>query len=136
MSKLQNDGYKTETNKDLNNYYNNVFRPAVEKMADYKIKTYEIENFIIQCESHNIVERDGWKLKSLQIIGMEYTITVFTKKGFKKGISLKVNSSNNKEEANKIFKERKEQCENKTIWKELTEGELNFWNDTYIMFNI
>lgn len=112
MSKLQGDSYKTETNKSLNTYYFNVFRPALLKMEDKQIKKYSIGNFIIECEQKNIVERDGWKLKSLKIVSKEYTIRVFLDIEYNNGngICRSVDFTDNKDEANKMFKEKVEMC--------------------------
>jgi hypothetical protein len=110
MSKLQGDNFKTETSKDLNNYYNNVFLPTLIKLENEQIKKYHVGDFIIQCEKKNIIDRDGYKLKSLKIIGQEYIIRVYLDSEYEKGIALSVNSTENKEEANRIYKEKVQMC--------------------------
>jgi hypothetical protein len=110
MSKSQGDGYKTETNKSLNDYYNNVFRAALLKMVNQQIKKYHVGDFIIQCESANIVDYDGYKLKSLKITGQEYIIRVFLDNEYETGIALSVDSTEDKNEANRIFKEKMQMC--------------------------
>lgn len=110
MSKSQGDGYKSKTNKDLNDYYNNVFSPALIKMEDEQIKKYHVGDFIIQCEQKNIVDREGYKIKSLKVVGQEYIIRVFLDNEYDTGIALSVDSTEDKEEANKIFKRKVEMC--------------------------
>jgi hypothetical protein len=110
MSKEQGDSFKTKTNSNLNNYYNKVFLPAFIKMTDEQIKKYHIGDFIIQCEQKNIVYSDGWKIKSLKVTGQEYIIRVFSELDYNIGIALSVDSTENKEQANKIFKEKVKMC--------------------------
>jgi phage-related protein len=110
MSKRQGDGYRTETNKGLNDYYDNTFLPALLKMEDEQIKKYHVGDFIIQCEQKNIVARDGWKLKSLKVTGTEYTIRVYLDSEYEKGISLSVDFTEDKDEANKIFQQKVQMC--------------------------
>lgn len=110
MSKAQRDGHKTETNSELNKYYNNIFLPALLKMVNIQIKKYHISDFIIQCEQKNIVDYDGYKLKSLKITGQEYIIRVFLDNEYNVGIALSIDSTEDKEEANRIFKTKVEMC--------------------------
>jgi hypothetical protein len=110
MSKLQGDGYKTYTDNRLNDYCDKVFYPALIKMENEQIKKYHVGDFIIQCEQKNIIAREGFKLKSLKIISERYIIRVYLDSEYDKGISLSVDTTNNKEEANKIFKQKVEIC--------------------------
>lgn len=110
MSKVQGDNYRTETNKELNNYYSNVFHPALIKMIDEKITQHVVGDFTIQCEQKNEVSRDGWKLNGLKVIGREYIIRVYLTCELEKGISLSVDCTTDKDEANKIFKQKSQMC--------------------------
>lgn len=110
MSKRQGDGYKTETNHGLNNYYDNVFLPKVSELMDEKIKKFYINGGLIICEQKNILSYDGWKLKGLKLTGeKEYTIRVFSDD--KSGWAEVTETYNNKDEANKAFKFWKMQLE-------------------------
>jgi hypothetical protein len=110
MSKRQGDGYRTETNKGLNEYYDKVFEPALIKMIDEQIKLYHVGVFIIQCEQKNIVHQDGWKLKGLKVAGREYIIRVYLDSEFEKGIALSVDHTADKEEANRLFQQKVQMC--------------------------
>ena len=78
MSKVQGDGYKTWTNKGLNEYYSNVYRPKYLEMENRQIKEYYINGGKIICEQRNIVAEDGWKLKGLKLTGKkEYIVRVY-----------------------------------------------------------
>lgn len=110
MSKRQGDNYITETDVELNDYYDKVFYPALVKMEDEQIKQYHVGDFIIQCEQKNVVNRIGYKLKSLKIVGQRYIIRVFLDCDYKKGIALSVDHTNDKDEAEKIFKQKVQMC--------------------------
>lgn len=115
MSKAQGDSFKTETNYGLNKYYDEVFYPALLKMEDYKETRFHIGDFIIICEQKNIINRIGYKLKSLEVTGKEYTLRVhmdseFDSNGNATGLSLSIDSYTNADEANKRFLELKEMC--------------------------
>lgn len=115
MSKSQGDSFRTETNYELNKYYDEVFLPTLLKMEDYKETRFHVCDFIIICEQKNIVNRIGYKLKSLEITGTEYTLRVhmdneFDSKGRSTGLSLSVDTYTNKDDANKRFLQLKEMC--------------------------
>jgi hypothetical protein len=110
MSKRQGDGYRTETNHELNEYYDRIFAPALIKMIDEQEKKYHVGDFIIVCEQKNIVHQDGWKLKGLKVVGREYTIRVYLDCEYEKGIALAVDHTTDKEEANKIFQQKVQMC--------------------------
>ena len=103
MSKAQGDGYKTRTNKDLNDYYDEVFLPAFAAMADKKEKVYRVNGGKIVCESENVVKCSGWKLASLKATGeKKYTIRVYSDEN--SSLSDAVETYTDRDEANKRFK--------------------------------
>ena len=102
MSKRQGDGYRTETNEGLNRYYNEVFLPKLLEMAEQKIKEYRINGGKIICEQQNIVESDGWKLKSLRVTGKQFWVRVYSDETSK--LADVVESFYDRDEANNRFK--------------------------------
>lgn len=110
MSKRQGDSFRTETNKGLNTYYSEVFRPALIKLTNHTEKKYHVGDFIIVCEQENTVDQDGWKLNGLKVTGKEYTIRVYLDNEYETGISLSVDFTTDKAEANKIFKQKVQMC--------------------------
>lgn len=78
MSKVQGDGYKTYTDVGLNDYKNNVFIPALMKAVDEKRKVFELDNGLtIVTIEVNKVKRQGYKLKSIEVIGKRYYIYLY-----------------------------------------------------------
>jgi hypothetical protein len=89
-----------------------IFTPALLKMIDEKIKTYHVGDFIIQCEEANQVQYYGYKISTLKIIGKKYIIRVFMDNEYKQGVALCLDHTADKNEANKIFKQKFEMCKN------------------------
>jgi len=115
MSKAQGDSFRTETNHELNKYYNEVFYPALLKIENRQEKRFHVGDFIIICEQKNLVNYKGYKLNSIKIVGKEYILRVhldneFDSDGNATGLSLSVDSFTDAEQANKRFLELKEMC--------------------------
>lgn len=110
MSKRQGDGWKTETNKSLNEYYDKVFLPKFIEMENEQIKKFYINGGLIICEQKNIVAQDGWKLKGLKLTGEKrYIIRVFSDD--KSGWADATEQYNDKNKANERFQFWKAQLE-------------------------
>ena len=110
MSKRQGDNWRTETDLELNEYYDKVFLPKVLELEDEQIKKFHINGGLIICEQKNIIQQDGWKLKGLKLTGKRrYIIRVYSDEN--SGYADVTNAYNNKDEANEAFKFWKAQLE-------------------------
>lgn len=111
---MHKDGYRTKTNHGLNKHYHNVFRPALLKAVDQQVKKYKVNDFVIECEQQNEVETDGYKVDSIKVVGIEYTIRVYMANEYEQTegtcVALSVDFTTDKEEANKLFKQNVENC--------------------------
>lgn len=111
MSRRQGDGFITETNHELNNYYENVFLPRFLELENEQIKKFYINGGLIICEQKNLVYQDGWKLKSLKLTGEKrYIIRVFSDD--KSTYADATECFYDKDKANESFKFWKSQLEN------------------------
>lgn len=109
MSKAQGDGFRTYTDKGLNDHYKKVFLPKFIEMTDEQIKEYHINGGKIVCEQKNIVEADGYKVKSLKVTGREYILRIYADENNE--LATVVESYDDKDKANERFKFWKRQFE-------------------------
>ncbi len=78
MSKAQGDGYRTWTNKGLNDYKARL-NEKLSKMMDVTAKWYDNDGFVILAKSWNTLYNPNgdWKWNGWQVTGKKYQISMF-----------------------------------------------------------
>ena len=82
MSKAQGDGYKTQTNHELNAYRARLDY-KLHLMIDEKVKFYRAgTGWILAKEKNTVFNPNGdWKWNGWEITGKQYTIWVYNEDG-------------------------------------------------------
>lgn len=78
MSKAQGDGFRTWTNKDLNQYRRRL-DAKLEKLSEGTEKWYDNDGFVILARSWNVLHNPNgdWKWHGWQVTGKEYMISMY-----------------------------------------------------------
>ena len=78
MSKAQGDGFRTWTNKGLNDYKKRL-NAKLEGMRQTTEKWYDNDGFVILAKSWNVLSNPNgdWKWNGWQVTGKEYQISMF-----------------------------------------------------------
>lgn len=116
MSKAQGDGFRTWTDKGLNDYRKRL-NAKLDGMAEYNNKWYSFGDVLIHCESINTLynPNGSWKWNGWQVTGKEYTVTVFDSNDVTfqndsydvHGLSMAKGIFTDRNEANEYFKTMK-----------------------------
>lgn len=78
MSRAQGDGYKTWTNKGLNDYRARLDR-KLAALREERVKVYHFGNHYIFCTTSHILrnERGDWKWDGWEVVGDSYRVSMY-----------------------------------------------------------
>lgn len=78
MSKAQGDGFRTYTNKSLNDYKKRL-NAKLAQMRETTERWYDNDGFVILAKSWNVLNNPNgdWKWRGWEVIGKEYQISMY-----------------------------------------------------------
>ena len=110
------DGYRTKTNHELNDYKERL-RQKIVGLMEYKDRWYKVGTYWIHTESQNTINNPNgrWKWNGWEITGKEYFVEYYTEENIKEengsikvtGCAEKRQYFTDKNEANAYFLEIK-----------------------------